>query len=249
MLSRITRLVPLLLVILPGVVTACEGECIVGITKAFESNYTYSVNVVMRQVADDIAAKMIPNRQYFVPPISMVEPIISEYKKSAYSLLETAIFPGYFHGKCQRRNPKNPDGPLVNPPGCPNPDCPVVCGTPGSLVHFYSKLRFIAYNTTEHRLQALATPGTKAFGAVMKAVMREKELSGGTPTMRRSFWGSRLPKQRRDTQKDRDTLKNILRRIPSKLEAVCGGIRSESTKGLPNCSWEKQMKEFILSFP
>ena len=62
--------------------------------------------------------------------------------------METAIFPSYFHGKCQVNG--------VNPPGCPNPDCPVVCGTPGSLVHFFPTLRGIAYNQTRKRLDDLA---------------------------------------------------------------------------------------------
>ncbi|KZV75881.1 hypothetical protein PENSPDRAFT_680614 [Peniophora sp. CONT] len=41
-----------------------------------------------------------------------------------------------FRGKYQQD-----DG---EPEGCPNPDCPVVCGIPGSLVDIYSTLRFFA---------------------------------------------------------------------------------------------------------
>ena len=50
--------------------------------------------------------------------MDLLRPVTDAYKSDAYNGMETAIFPSYFHGKCQQ------DG--VDPPGCPNPDCPVV---------------------------------------------------------------------------------------------------------------------------
>lgn len=61
--------------------------------------------------------------------LQYLQPIYDCIDASAFNETLTAVFPGKFHGKCQING--------VNPPGCPNPDCPVVCGTPGSMVHFY----------------------------------------------------------------------------------------------------------------
>ena len=33
-----------------------------------------------------------------------LEPIIDAYKANAYAGMETAIFPSYFHGKCQQES-------------------------------------------------------------------------------------------------------------------------------------------------
>lgn len=142
--------------------------------------------------------------------------------------MENAIFPGYFHGKCQR------DG--VEPPGCPNPDCPVVCGTPGSLVHFYSKLRFIAFNATKHMLEESARD---AYNNIGGAALANQHRS--TARMSRI---SRTMFKKRD-----DDTKQILLSIASLLEKICGGTGTGTTNGLPDCSWEKGMKAFILSFP
>ena len=83
----------------------------------------------------------------------------------SYNSLENAIFPSYFHGKCQRFSKDGQD-----PPGCPDPDCPVVCGTPGSLVHFYSTLRFIAYNDTKSLLEDIVMPDGDTFEKIQDAV-------------------------------------------------------------------------------
>jgi hypothetical protein len=54
----------------------------------------------------------------------------------------------------------------VDPIDCPDPDCPVVGDTPGSLVHFYSVLRSIAFNQTCKTLSSLATPGSGVYEQV-----------------------------------------------------------------------------------
>ena len=133
-------------------------------------------------------------------------------------MLQNAIFPSYFHGKCQV------DG--VDPPGCPNPDCPVVCGTPGSLVHFYPKLRSIVFLCLEEFLRKLASPGSDSYRQVERALL----LSAGSPTKNQQI---SLTKQ----------IRNALGKCPTFLNQACGGPK------LSRCSWEAEMKEFILSFP
>lgn len=251
---------------------------------------------------------------------------MSAYHKMAYQSLETAIFPDFFHGKCLDADDKVP-------PNCPNPDCPIVCGTPGSLVHFYSKLRWIVFNETYHTLEKLSTPGTDAYQQVEQSVLAAADGGASNDYPRRSYsrvfarGGGGLPlnlmqnnqgsgppfgvarpppppapsavdtppaadeppfpgspsagstsgqpvsfldllsggnsvssasssapakkllpvlKARRPDIKD--GLKSIMQQIRVLLNEACGGD-GEDTDGLPDCSWEKTMKDFILSYP
>ncbi|KAH9899164.1 hypothetical protein C8Q73DRAFT_678779 [Cubamyces lactineus] len=291
---RVWSLLPLLFVTVPVTVSACEGNCIVEITDAFVGNYTAPFNTVMTSIARQIS-DLIPSHPDIGTTMGYLQPIISAYKKQAYQGMETAIFPNYFHGKCQ-----GPDG--VEPDGCPNPDCPVVCGTPGSMVHFYPKLRFIAYNQTYHALRSLATPGTETYRQVEQAVVdaaasdhsdRRRSYSrvyprvlsdavnvghnnkashsgsgtssGSSTAGRDSVPVSRPTDSSRSASSDsskmlvpvflkraqdvKTGLRSIMEQIHGLLANVCGGDGPEATNGLPNCSWEREMKEFILSFP
>lgn len=110
---------------------------------------------------------MLPNHPSPSTTYDYLSPVLSAYNKQAYQRMETAIFPRYFHGKCQQNG--------VDPPGCPNPDCPVVCGTPGSMVHFYAELREIAFNETRDALATLAAPGSDAYQQVEQAVVQEAQ--------------------------------------------------------------------------
>ena len=77
------------------------------------------------------------------------------------------------------------------PKGCPNPDCPVVCGTPGSLVHFYPKLRYIVFNNTRHVLETLVNPKSYVFTQEMKNI--QSLVDAGTASVqKRRFAGSGL---------------------------------------------------------
>ena len=120
-------------------------------------------------------SNMLPEHPGLETSLNYLRPISEKYWNDAYNGMETAIFPSYFHGKCQQ------DG--VDPPGCPNPDCPVVCGTPGSLVHFYGKLRYIAFNQTRHLLDTIATPGSDAYNQVEQNVLN---------AAKGSFWMHRM---------------------------------------------------------
>lgn len=172
-----------------------------------------------------------------------LEPITRTYADKAYDGMEVAIFPSYFHGKCLV------DG--VEPDGCPNPDCPVVCGTPGSLVHFYGKLRYLAYNQTRHILKELSTPGSATYEQVEQNV-----LEGSSKTRRsmriyaRSSPYGTVPmvlKKREEDVKAR--LKSTMETISELLGQTCGTSGDGNTNSLPQCDWEDAMKPYILSFP
>lgn len=257
MRSAIIRL--LLLVAVPATVLACEGDCIVGITNAFLTNYTNPVNYVMENVVSAIAlhkpvcaesrlqakqiSNMLPEHPGLATSLDYLRPLTDAYHAQAYNGMETAIFPSYFHGKCQQ------DG--VDPPGCPNPDCPVVCGTPGSLVHFYGKLRYIAFNQTRHLLDVLASPGSDAYNEVERKVL---DANAKTRRMIRIYqraapFGT-VPLFLTKREEDMKTaLRQVMKNIEPMLLQTCGGLEDGETNGLPDCSWEDAMKQYILSFP
>ncbi len=258
--------------------------------------------------------------------LGYLKPILSAYHKQSYDDMETAIFPSYFHGKCLDENGNTPAG-------CPNPDCPVVCGTPGSMVHFYPKLRYIAHNQTSHLLEALATPGSHTYQQVEDAVVAAANTSpqrrriysrlfargpqGGPVNAMQNNAGSYspvppappvpapgsgshvspapasaaavpstgedalpgpnagssgltslfsgllprgnglaslsstkkvLPELKRRTQDVKAGLKSVMAQVGPLMKEECGGD-GENTNGLPKCSWEAEMKQYILSFP
>ena len=174
--------------------------------------------------------------------MNYLSPITKAYQSDAYNGMETAIFPSYFHGKCQQ------DG--IDPPGCPNPDCPVVCGTPGSLVHFYGKLRYIAFNQTRHLLDALTTPGSDAYNQVEQNIFDAAKSRRMIRIYERTSPYGTVPlflTKREDDMKSQ--LKKIMDSIGPMLLSTCGGLDDGETNGLPDCSWEQAMKEYILTFP
>ena len=228
--------------------------------------------------------------------MTYLEPIQAAYRTQAYQNMETGMFPSYFHGKCL-------DGNGQEPAGCPDPDCPVVCGTSGSMVHFYPTLRFIAFNQTYHLLERVSSPGSPSYNRVETLVLqasqspppderrRRRAFSrvfspdvadamsetldgpGGAGSPRdlrsRSDSGSGLGSRsgpssglhtglglpggspRRFSKRMQDIsagLKSTFQQMHPLLEEECGGNGVEQTNGLPRCSWEVAMKEYILSF-
>lgn len=250
---------------------------------------------------------------------------MTAFRKQSYAGMESAIFPSFFHGKCL-----DDDG--NTPPGCPNPDCPVVCGTPGSMVHFYPKLRYIAFNETYHLFQDLADPSSKVYkqventvvaaanqspqhrriysrvfpreyaGMPVNAMQNNKQGSsapvppvpapgsgshvapapgaGAPATSEDALSGSRtgsshqsdmfsglftggsglsslsslsstksLPGLTRRSPDIKAALRSIVDQFFQLLQEACGGDGGEHTNGLPLCSWEAEMKAYILSFP
>ncbi|KII87676.1 hypothetical protein PLICRDRAFT_112072 [Plicaturopsis crispa FD-325 SS-3] len=219
-----------LLAAVPVAVSACEGECIVGITNAFLGNYTRPIHTVLEEVGSQIVHKLLPDHAHTADPLTYLHPLIIAYNNESYAALENAIFPSYFHGKCQQNG--------VDPPGCPNPDCPVVCGTPGSLVHFYPKLREIAFEETQKLLKKLGSPGSSAYKMIERSIVDDAK----TTAERRAYPRSAALYRRDNVQAG---LEEIMGQIPELLAKACSG----KSKGLSACSWEVAMKEFILSWP
>lgn len=132
-----------------------------------------------------------------------------------------------------------------------------MCGTPGSLVHFYGKLAWLAFNQTRHILAELSAPGSDAYEAVEKKVLEaykqeEKKTKRSVYYSRMGPYGTvRVGVERRDEEDVKKKLKKTMQSLPAWLEQVCGasGPGEGQTNGLPRCRWEDEMKPYILSFP
>lgn len=221
-----------------------------------------------------------------------LEPFLTAYRTQAYQNMETGIFPSYFHGKCLDKNGQEPAG-------CPDPDCPVVCGTSGSMAHFYPRLRYIAFNQTCRLLEKLSSANSPSYNRVETLVLdasrsppppderrRRRTFSrvfsrnvtddiadlrnnkdhydsprdspsvlgsgaGPSSGLRTGFpndsYATRVVSKR--TQDVKAGLRSIFQRTCPLLQEACGGNGVEQTNGLPHCSWEAAMKQYILSFP
>ncbi|KAN0116169.1 DNA-directed RNA polymerase III subunit Rpc31 domain containing protein [Russula decolorans] len=239
----------------PISVFACEGDCIIGITQAWLGNYTSPIYTVFQHIAQQISRELLPAGH---DSMQYLDPITSAYKGGSNDGMRAAIFPNYFHGKCQRNG--------VDPLGCPNPDCPVICGTPGSLVHFFPTLRFIAFNYTRSTLQRLCSPGSDAYERAERSVVQTAAGPRGHGGERRRVpWfeyaiaraGGELAQgrnisyvyARRREEGVKKRFEEIMKQVPSLLEQACGGHPSEDENALPKCSWENLMKQYILNFP
>lgn len=151
-------------------------------------------------------------------------------------------------------------------------------------MHFFAKLRFIAWNDTSELLGGLMTPGSGVYEDVEAAVVqaaREGQRRSRTKTRPRTFllgpgYESELESDT-ETETDTDTdldsglqtrwgrfaralrranddnvkagLKTTLAKFSDMLTQTCGGDASDDEKALPQCSWETEMKQYILSFP
>jgi hypothetical protein len=213
------------------------------------SNYRSFMSADAPQ-AGQISEKLLPPENHD-DPMTFFDPILTTYYDTSYDAMRTAIFPSFFHGKCQQ------DG--VEPQGCPNPDCPVVCGTPGSLVHFFPTLRSIAFNSTRDMLQKLCSPSSDEYKKTEHAVARaatttrksgrkqrrfdDRELAQGVPPGKNIQY---VRKREEDVEK---VFKEIMAQVSALLEEVCRGKPTEDASALPGCSWEEAMKAYILSFP
>ncbi|KAF8523822.1 hypothetical protein JB92DRAFT_2806791 [Gautieria morchelliformis] len=250
--------------IIPAI--ACEGQCIVGITHAFVGNYTTPVHNVFIEAANKISHHILHSRSS-PTAYKLMEPLRSSYQNNAYNAMEKAIFPSYFHGKCQVNG--------ADPVGCPNPDCPVVCGTPGSLVHFYAVLQQIAFNVTASSLLELCKPSSSAYQAFQTAILHELRTESPSRPSPTRLWNRRItrPDLRVALEKRRKNGEGVSGGdIKARLKSVCQSMVKDLTSQcrgsgrLSKCSWEQEMKvssrnnpiqslsnktlqAFILSFP
>jgi hypothetical protein len=192
--------------------------------------------------------------------LDYITPLLSSYEGNAYSRMETAIFSSYFHGKCE--DPKTGTAPA----GCPNPSCPVVCGTPGSMAYHFPKLRRIAFDTVHAMLLEHTREGCDTYNAVQRTVQRftvtQASSNQTTRSIPRIFWARKdldlfLPEfesmyltKRADDFSAR--LKPILESVPDRLAKACGYVGADgdgSADELQECSWKKETVAYIIQFP
>jgi hypothetical protein len=102
----------------------------------------------------------------------------------------------------------------------------------------------------------LKTCGKEGQEEVVRNVQREIDAGEGGAKRRASDQvglyhanSSRGAKHRRAAEHAKETVERLISGIPSRFEASCGGTGNGTTNRLKNCSWERQMKEYILSFP
>ena len=120
-----------------------------------------------------------------------------------------------------------------------------------SVIPDYAKLRYIAYNQTRHLLRELTTPGSDPYQQVVQNIMNGAQTSQPSPRMLRVYGRSMpilLELQRRANDL-KDNIKMVFGRTGFLLETKCGGSGNGDTNGLPDCSWEQEMKQYILTFP
>ncbi|KAF9652336.1 hypothetical protein BDM02DRAFT_2942688 [Thelephora ganbajun] len=242
------------------VVLACEGECIVNVTKFILRSYSNPVYDVFQAIAGEIEASIIPPSSRTANRLDYITPLLSSYEGTSYSRMETAIFPSYFHGKCE--DPMTG----VAPAGCPNPSCRVVCGTPGSMVYHFPKLRRIAFDTVHTMLLENTREGSDTYNAVRRSVKRFAAAQASPKLTTRSipsiFWARKdldllLPEYKYMYLMKRaddigDKLKPILESIPERLARACGYVGPDmdgSVDELQGCSWEAETVAYILRFP
>ena len=136
-------------------------------------------------------------------------------------------------------------------------------------MHFFPKLRFIAFNYTRNTMQRLCSPGNGAYDrsehAVVQAAARPHghgnerrrvpwfeyaAAAAGGELARSAVQGRNLSyKRKRDDGSVKKGFEKIMKRATVLLEEACGGRASEDGKALPKCSWEGSMKSYILTFP
>ncbi|KAJ7869140.1 hypothetical protein B0H14DRAFT_2727897 [Mycena olivaceomarginata] len=100
----------------------------------YNSRVKCALNKTGRKITDtfQLSSQLAP---------SLTQQIETCYNKISNETLYRALFPGWFHGKCL-------DAKGNEPKGCPNYDCSIRCGTPGSMIHFYYDFYRISFATT-----------------------------------------------------------------------------------------------------
>ncbi|KAF9450609.1 hypothetical protein P691DRAFT_725687 [Macrolepiota fuliginosa MF-IS2] len=223
-------------------IAACEIECMTGVTVAFFGNYSRPVGQVFLKLATQIsdAFSLQDDLPYYLQPIN------DTFHNNAIAFHQHSIFPSYFHGKCQ--DPKTGQ----NPNGCPNPSCAVVCGTPGSLVYHFLKLRTIVHDATKALFDQTTDPSSRAYAESSTRIYRATQSGTGRsfgPSLRFSGAYDIGAAQIKDANFINHTLSRIFKGFSQLLDDECGGIQAYPAATLPRCNWEHAMKAYILTFP
>jgi hypothetical protein len=117
------------------------------------------------------------------------------------------------------------------------------------MVHFYSVLKDIVYNTTRTILvKAAADVYEKGCPIKGKGLKSREDAAIDAGRLSRLRFGTTNGALQETTKReavhclDRSEMEKDLE---ESLDRTCGGIEN----GLPRCSWTKDMKAFILTFP
>lgn len=148
---------------------ACEHDCQGNITAKFvqkfqptldafftalECNLTTATKASTKKAHRGLV-ELIPRAGCTVSSAvsSAVEPLRKDYAANKeFSTLHNGVF-RTIRGTCVPKGTKAL-------PGCPNYDCPVLCGSPGSLIHHYHNAFGWANGNMTAQLETLLTPGT-----------------------------------------------------------------------------------------
>ncbi|KAL0577195.1 hypothetical protein V5O48_004793 [Marasmius crinis-equi] len=237
------------LCILPALVFACEEVCMNG-----------TVAETLRIYTTRVLEPLFGHKEQELQAPRCLDPLRRAVQVHSPDALHSYIFKGFFHGKCQRNG--------IEPEGCPNPDCPSRCGTPGSMVHFYSTFRRLAFNAIRDTIGNQTENGSPVYKQMeacieQRGTVRRKEaplrllprvyanrdLSLPILYMREPFEvypgveGAMFKRQKEQS------VATHLQDLAQELEGYCGLEAKESRTDLKKCSWEKEMKKFILQYP
>ncbi|KAG7095413.1 hypothetical protein E1B28_006162 [Marasmius oreades] len=225
---------------------ACEEVCKSGTISKLMDKYT----------TDVLEPYFARKEEQFQVPHSL-DPLRHAIQLECPDVLNANVF-GYFRGKCQRNG--------IEPKGCPNPDCPSRCGTPGSMVHFFPKLRRLGFESIRTVIKNHTDPTSPTYKQIQARVEQGRELrkKGAPMRFQPRTYGNRdipisvlymrqpfeiHPKMEDVYNHKRSGDSDILHEFVPGFEASCGYKAEESGTDLKNCSWEAEMKNFILQFP
>ncbi|KAF9269635.1 hypothetical protein L218DRAFT_280554 [Marasmius fiardii PR-910] len=231
-------------------VYACEEICKSG-----------TISKIMDKYTTDVLEPYFLRKEKELQVSHSLDPLRIAIKLDCPGVLIANVF-GHFRGKCQRNG--------VTPEGCPNPDCPSRCGTPGSMVHFYSTLRRLAFESFFDVIKNHTDTASPTYRQIQARVEQGRESRKRETPMRfqprpDANHDVSLPilymRQPFEIQPDVDRALNSKRerhsthvavslgRIPSELETICGRLSKESETDLKHCSWRTEMTKFILQYP
>ncbi|KAK7058433.1 hypothetical protein VNI00_002067 [Paramarasmius palmivorus] len=223
---------------------ACEELCKNGTTDELVKKFWPIIDDVFTQAERDIGVS------------KCLQPMRIAYNDTVSESIKHDVFK-LFKGKCQRNG--------VEPEGCPNPSCPVICGTPGSMCYHYDKLEDLAFNAVHSILYNITQPTSPVFQQVYSSIARSKsrretaymrfQPRAYAPDLPLPFDFMRQPLVIRSTlddlyARDSSRLTEISSGLSLELQKKCGYEPHGSKKDLGSrCSWKKEMCSFILQYP
>ncbi|KAK1224792.1 hypothetical protein PQX77_012276 [Marasmius sp. AFHP31] len=215
-----------------------------------------TVEEVMRRYYTVVEPHFARKEQELQVPRAL-DPLRQAFQLYSPDALHRYIFK-FFRGKCQRNG--------IEPEGCPNPDCPSRCGTPGSMVHFYPTFRRLAFTAIRDTIKNQTAVGSPVYKQIQARVEQKRVVGAKEAPLRllpRAYANRDMsvpilymrqpfevyPEVEGPLFKRGEDFANAMEKLPSEFESDCGFQAKESPTDLSNCSWEREMKGFILQFP